>query len=54
MRIKIATRVTTLEPESDILKASVRGLVNRSRPPALSKQINNVKKILAFHRYCTV
>lgn len=54
MRINIATRVITMESESDTLKASVRGLVNRSRPAALSKEMNNVKPILAFHRYCIV
>lgn len=56
MRINIATRVITMESESDTLKASVRGLVNRSRPDALSKYISFqiqyfLKTILAFHRY---
>lgn len=37
MRINFATRVITMESKSDILKASVRGPVNRSRPAALSK-----------------
>lgn len=59
MRINIATRVITMESESDTLKASVRGLVNRSRPDALSKYISFqiqyfLKTILAFHRYCIV
>ena len=46
MRINFATWV--IKVESDI-KASVRGLAHRSRPVALSKYMNNVKKtILAF------